>query len=141
MGFVQTAESPQTPATNPTLPSITTDTNTPGDPDPHDDNSIDQIITKNTKLQKTETLLKEEPPEGENSLGEGRQKDNKEEGRRRSSLDEVDPAENELPIRRGVLRVRITEFLNPSNKDADGDCCMEFKNTPTCKGYCRLFFR
>lgn len=45
------------------------------------------------------------------------------------------------PIRRGVLRVRITEFLNPSNKDADGDCCMEYSEDSTCRGYCRLFFR
>jgi len=51
------------------------------------------------------------------------------------------PSDKNLPIRKGVLRVRITEFLNPSNKDADGDCCMEFKDAPTCRGHCRLFFR
>lgn len=45
------------------------------------------------------------------------------------------------PLRRGVLRVRITEFLNPANKDADGDCCMDQNSGYTCGGYCRLFFR
>ena len=50
-------------------------------------------------------------------------------------------AEQVRPLRRGVLRVRITEFLNPSNKDADGDCCMEQSKGSACAGYCRLFFR
>ncbi|XP_018027826.1 uncharacterized protein LOC108683061 [Hyalella azteca] len=48
---------------------------------------------------------------------------------------------DELPSRRGVLQVRITEFLNPSNKDADGDCCMKDSASSSCGGYCRLFFR
>ncbi|KAF2365862.1 Notch ligand N-terminal domain [Trinorchestia longiramus] len=60
-------------------------------------------------------------------------------------LDSVDDHKvesvNDLPSRRGVLKVRITEFLNPSNKDADGDCCMKNISSSSCGGYCRLFFR
>ncbi|XP_064112158.1 protein eyes shut-like isoform X1 [Macrobrachium nipponense] len=42
---------------------------------------------------------------------------------------------------KGVLRVRITNFQNPLNKDAEGNCCMNFRRAPSCEGSCRTFFR